>query len=162
MASRKRKAAIAAAAMVSLTSAWEGERLHPYRDASPSHKWTVCRGETNVKMQTYTHAQCLLFLEGDAKNVYLPAVAKRLPGIENEPYRWAAFGDFAYNVKNWQNSKPVRLYAAGHKDAACRAMAEYKYAGRKVLPGLYFRRVGDKTRIGEIQLCLTPYNGDDS
>jgi GH24 family phage-related lysozyme (muramidase) len=157
---RRGAIAIAVVAMCGVTSAWEGERLVPYRDRlGTGHPMTVCRGDTNVPMHVYTHQQCSVILEGEARDVYLPAVRRRLPTIEQDPYIWAAFGDFAYNagIGRFNKSSVARLYEHGHKADACRAMAQYKFSNHRVVPGLYLRRIGDKYRIGDVELCLTPF-----
>jgi GH24 family phage-related lysozyme (muramidase) len=126
---------------------------------------TVCRGDTNVPMHVYTHEECGLVLAGEARTKWLPAVQKLMPHIDQDPYMWAAYGDFAYNAgigssrrhTGLAGSRIPALYNSGHKVEACHEMERYKFGDHKFLPGLYHRRVGDQWRIGEVELCLMPF-----
>lgn len=159
MASKARGAYTAAglAAMLAvagpLVASWEGVRTKPYSD--PVGITTVCYGETNVPMRTYSPAECKQLLSKQLAIVG-PEVAQLAPGISTHPYEWAAHTSFAYNLGlgGYAKSSVLRLYRAGAPAQACNAMKAYKYAGGKVLLGLEYRRAGDGTRKGEAQICM--------
>jgi lysozyme len=147
-------AALASAALLAMLSTWEGTRNNPYTDSVGVR--TVCTGETHVAMRHYSDGECALMLEKRAKQ-FLDATAKINPGLKSDPYQWAAHSDLAYNngTATYARSSVARLYAAGHKRAACEALGKYIYAGGKPFRGLVLRRNGDNARLGEIELCET-------
>lgn len=145
--------ALALAASLAISGVWEGYNTQPYRD--PIGVLTVCRGETHVKMRTYTDAECD---EIDRKRMVsrLEEVRKVNPKLPAKPLTWAAHASFANNIGigAYQRSSIYRLSIQGHDREACQAMGKYKFAGGKVYQGLALRRTGDKARLGEIELCL--------
>jgi lysozyme len=151
-------AAGAVAAMLAIATpfvtTWEGTETKPYWD-SFGKVWTVCTGETNVPMREYTPAECREML-GKSLEGYALQVAKLSPGIENSPYEWAAHTSITYNigVGAYSTSSMRRLFNAGDRVGACRAMRLYKRAGGSVVTGLVYRRNGEGKRIGETELCF--------
>jgi lysozyme len=147
----------AVAAMLAIATpfvgSWEGTVTKPYKD--PVGVWTVCTGETNVEMRTYTLAECEAMF-GKSFKVYADKVTELSPGIENSPYEWAAHSSLAYNVGVPLYTKSsVRIkFNQGKRVEACRAIQLYNKAGGKVLTGLVYRREGHLERIGEYELCL--------
>lgn len=148
--------ALALAATMAILPVWEGKSNNPYFDSVKVK--TVCYGETRVEMRKYSDKECIVMLEKGAKE-FQTWVLEANPRLKTDPYQWAAHTTFAYNVGmgNYRKSSVRRLYAAGHEIAACRAMGKYRLAGGKVLKGLVLRRGGDADRLGEMELCLTPY-----
>lgn len=149
-------AALAGAAILAILPVWEGKSNDPYFDSVKVR--TVCYGETRVEMRHYSDKECLLLLDEGAQQ-FQKAVLQVNPGLSKDPYIWAAHTSFAYNngVATYRKSSVSSLYRLGRKKESCQAIAKYKYAGKKILPGLVLRRNGDKTRFGEVELCLTPY-----
>lgn len=148
--------ALAAAAVLAILPVWEGKENVPYFDSVKVK--TVCYGETKVEMRRYSDHECIVMLDGRAKQ-FQAAVLKVNPGLSHDPYIWAAHTAFAYNVGvgTYANGSVAKLYRIGRKQESCKAIAKYKYAGGKVLRGLELRRIGDNVRLGEVELCLTPY-----
>jgi lysozyme len=149
--------ALATAALIAILPIWEGKRNNPYFDAVGVR--TVCYGETRVNMRRYSDAECVALLEEGAKD-FQAAVLKINPRLKSDPYQWAAHTSLAYNigVGRYRKSSVARLYAAGQEMTACYAIATYRFAGKQELKGLKMRRLGDRYRLGEVELCLTPHD----
>jgi lysozyme len=134
---------------------WEGTRTLPYQDIVGV--WTVCSGDTRnvVPGKRLTEAECNQRTEAILEE-YGEGVAKLSPGIENNPYEWAAHTIFAANVGlgNYGNSTVRRLYNAGQHRLACRHIRDWRKAGGQVVPGLINRRNGTNANVGEYELCL--------
>jgi len=154
----KTKAGVGIAAMLAIavpfTGSWEGESLKPYWDNIGKVE-TVCRGDTQVVMRTYTHEECDKMLRDKLEKQYAPVVMKALPGIEDHRYAFAAFTDLAYNAGPGAVQQSIaRLWNGGQYVAACHFISNYKLAGGKVIAGLVYRRDGLTGRIGEVDLCM--------
>lgn len=151
--------ALALAATVSILQVWEGKVNTPHWDRY-GKVWDVCYGETRVEMRPYSDYECATLLN-TAAGSFQADVLRLNPRLKTDPYQLGAHTSFAYNlgVGTYANSSVRRLYAAGQEVPACKAIAKYRYAGKQVLRGLELRRLGDKTRLGEIELCLTPDPG---
>ena len=91
-------AAIAAMALIAtpLYQAFEGTRNNPYRDIVGV--WTVCSGETRVKMRKYTDAECAEMTRKILEDDFGPAVAKLNPTIVDYPVSFAGHTTFAANI----------------------------------------------------------------
>lgn len=126
----------------------EGLRLTTYRDIVGVP--TDCYGETlGAKMgQTFTKAEC------DAKLLRrLDEFAGKVESCIKVPMSdrtLVAFTSFAYNVGAGGACKSTafRLYNAGDREGACRALGSWNKAGGRVIPGLTARRAR------ETKLCL--------
>lgn len=121
--------------------------LEPYRDIVGV--WTVCHGETNVPMRTYTKAECERLLSTD--------VAKRLQAMERCIARpltvnqYAAVLSWSYNVGTTAacGSSLVRKINAGATpEQWCPELLRWNRAGGRVIKGLTNRRQA------ELRLCL--------
>lgn len=151
-------AAAGAAAMLAIATAftpiWEGTETKPYYDKI-GQVWTVCVGETNVKMREYTVAECEAMF-GKSFLRYANEVKRLSPGIENSPYEWAAHSDGAYNYGPglYASSSIRRLYNQGRPLAACRAMRLYNKSNGRIVQGLVNRREGKDEKPGSYELCL--------
>lgn len=138
------KAKIAAAAVaVALPTimAFEGLVLRPYRD--PVGILTVCYGETNVAMRTYTPAECKDLLQKSADK-HARQIEPCLPaGLPEHVY--AASVSFAYNVgaQAFCQSTFARKLRNG-EPGACAELSRWVYAGGQILPGLVRRRAAER------------------
>jgi lysozyme len=149
-------AAIAAAVILAAPVAmhFEGLRTRPYRD--PVGIPTVCYGETQLAMRTYTPDQCAAMLRSRQARDYAPAVLRCAPALA-DPRRRLAFAasiDFAYNAGagGFCHSSMARAFNAGQFVAGCRAFLLYDKAhvrGRVVVLAGLARR-----RAAESSLCL--------
>lgn len=139
-----------AAGLIALTSvgADEGLRLRTYKDIVGVP--TFCYGETKgARMgQTFTKAQCdeLLLRR-------LDEFAGKVEHCIKKPMSdrtLVAFTSFSYNVgiNGACSSTAFRLYNAGDREGACRALGYWNKAGGRVIPGLTVRRAR------ETALCL--------
>lgn len=139
----------AAEAAGGLITKWEGTKTVPYKDIVG--KWTVCTGETRVKMQTYTLAQCRVFLHTAIRSDFGKGVLACTPTIATTVYQLGAAISVAYNigVAGWCGSSMAKGFKAGDWYAACNAMALWNKAGGVVVTGLVNRR------NDEMRACFT-------
>ena len=157
MATKSKKAALAAALATAIAIPAEGIRQVAYRD--PPGVLTVCFGTTGkdvVKGKVYSMDECKALLTRDMLN----AVQEVDACVPNAPTSvLAAFSDAAYNIGSKiacdkKASTAARKLAAQDWDGACRELPKWDkstIAGQLVaLPGL------TKRRAKEMELCLTP------
>lgn len=132
-----------------LTMKWEGTKTVPYKDIVG--KWTVCTGETRVKMQPYTIDQCRAFLHTAIRSDFGKGVLACTPQLAPSVYQLGAAISVAYNigVADWCGSTMARQFKAGDWYAACQAMALWNKAGKVVVTGLVNRR------NDEMRACFT-------
>lgn len=132
-----------------LLAKWEGTKTVPYKDIVG--KWTVCTGETRVKMQTYTLAECRVFLHTAIRSDYGKGVLACTPQIAATVYQLGAAISVAYNigVSGWCGSSMAKQFKSGDWYAACNAMALWNKAGKVVVTGLINRR------NDEMRACFT-------
>lgn len=145
-------AAVALATPVAMH--FEGLRTKPYRD--PVGIATVCYGETERAMRTYTPDECAVMLQARQARDYAPAVLKCVPRLADPP-RSAAFAasiDFAYNAGTsaFCRSSMARAFNAGRFADGCRAFGLYDKA--RVNGRLVVLRGLARRRTAETQLCL--------
>lgn len=148
--------ALALAAAAAIISTWEGKSNTPYFDSVGVA--TVCYGETRVEMRRYSDDECTAMLAEGAKD-FQKGVLQQNPRLATDPYQWAAHTSLAYNVGlgTYARSSVAKLYREGHEVEACKFIGKYRMAGGKPFKGLILRREGDTSRLGEIELCLTPH-----
>jgi lysozyme len=151
----KASLAIAAAVLLSVpvTGAFEGLRTHPYRDPGDPRLWTVCYGETEREIRTYTAQECRALLNGRQEQDYGPAVLKCVPAFADERrrYAFAASIDAAYNagIGAFCRSRMARAFNAGQWRQGCDGFLGWRAtANGKVLRGLERRREAERA------LCL--------
>lgn len=148
-----------ALAMDTLVQPWEGRELRAYRDVVGV--WTICDGDTdNVRPgMVETPAGCDKRLRTRLVRDFYAPLTRCIAGFEAKPLSWQAMmTSLAYNVGVGAtcNSTAARLGRAGQYRASCEAATAFNRAGGKVLIGLQRRReMGDATRIGEGELCVT-------
>lgn len=145
-------AAIAAAVLLSVpvTAAYEGLRTKPYSD--PAGIKTVCYGETERAMRTYTADECKVLLESRQQRDYAPAVLKCVPGLAQKREAFAASIDAAYNAGTiaFCKSRMAQAFNAGRWKEGCDGFSGwYVTAKGKRLAGLVKRREAER------QLCLS-------
>lgn len=136
-----------------LTAPREGLATHPYRDPGNPKIWTVCYGETERAMRTYTAQECLALLKDRQTEDYAPAVLKCVPGFADERrrYAFAASIDAAYNAGTaaFCSSRMARAFNAGQWRQGCAGFAGWRAtANGKALRGLERRREAERS------LCL--------
>ncbi|MBB5985946.1 lysozyme [Sphingobium lignivorans] len=141
--------ALAMALAVPTIEKWEGTKTTPYRDVVGI--WTVCTGETRVKMRTYTKAECETMLKSTLDNEFAPAVRKAVPKIVEHPHAYAASISLSYNIGNaaFARSTVARRFNAGDWKGGCDAFLMWNKAGGRVVQGLVNRRQAER------KLCLT-------
>lgn len=149
-------AAAVAALAIPLVAAWEGLRTEPYKDLIG--KPTVCYGETNVEMRSYTKAECVAMLQRSLAK-YAGPVLDCLPADAPLEVK-VAFTSFAYNVGTTAacGSAAARQARSADYARACVSLGNWVYAGGKRVQGLVNRR------REETALCLrgvtTPHLSD--
>lgn len=147
-------------AVDNLVKPWEGRELKAYWD-SYGKVWTICDGDTqNVRKGTVeTPAGCDERLTRRMMTEFYPALKKCIASFETKPVSWQAMMvSLSWNVGSRAacNSTAARLGRAGKYYDSCVAATAWNKAGGRVLIGLVRRReMGDATRMGEAELCVT-------
>lgn len=147
---------------ISTLRPWEGRELRAYLDriANPP-VWTVCDGDTlDVKPNMLeTPEGCdKRMITRMMRDFYKP-LKKCIPGFDDKPVSWGAMMlSLAWNigVRAACASTAARLGIAGNYLGSCIAATAFNKAGGKVIVGLVRRReMGDASRIGEAELCVS-------
>lgn len=155
-------------AMETLVPPWESTALRAYLDkiAKPP-VWTICDGDTqNVRAgMVETPSGCARRLRVRLINDYYKPLTRCFSGFDKAPASWGAMMiSLAWNIGvgplNGKggacNSTAARLAREGKFRESCDAATAFNRAGGKVIRGLVLRReMGDATRIGEGELCVT-------
>lgn len=125
---------------------YEGKSNDPYRDIVGV--WTVCYGETNVRMRRYSDAECKEMLAASA-NEYAKGVKRLTPRLEG--YQLVAATSLAYNIGEaaYARSTVRRRFNAGDLRGGCDAFLMWRFAGGKEVRGLRNRREAER------RICLT-------
>ncbi|QIG73343.1 lysozyme protein [Rhizobium phage RHph_Y5A] len=152
-----------------LIGPWEGRELVAYLDklAKPPVV-TICDGDTtNVKLgMRETPAGCDKRLQSKMETVYRPALVRCVIDFDKHPVAWRAMADsIAWNIgpRAACDSTAIRIVNDAMRKktvpdyvASCKAATAFNKAGGKVYIGLVNRReMGDKSRIGEAEMCVT-------
>ncbi len=150
-----------------LIDPWEGNELRAYPDPATGGKpYTICRGDTeNVKPgMVETPAGC------DRRTVrrmmkFRANLVACIANFERAPIAWRAMmNSLAWNIGDGRgadrggvcNSSAAALGRQGRWVESCNAATRYNRAAGKVMRGLVLRReMGDASRIGEGELCVT-------
>lgn len=149
-------------AMETLIPPWESEELRAYLDkiAKPP-VWTICAGDTeNVRPgMVETRAGCAKRLRVRLIRDYYQPLTRCIAGFDKAPASWGAMMiSLAWNigVGGACKSTAARLGREGKFRESCDAATAFNRAGGKVIRGLVLRReMGDATRIGEGELCVS-------
>ena len=151
-----------ALASTTLVQPWEGRSLKAYLDTLPKKPvWTICDGDTdNVKAgMVETAAGCNKRLATKMERNYRPALVKCVAHWDSRPLSWRAMMlSLAWNVGTGAacGSTAARLGNAGEYEASCKAATAFNKAGGRVVIGIVRRReMGDASRIGEAELCVS-------
>jgi GH24 family phage-related lysozyme (muramidase) len=145
-----------------LVRPWEGEKLRAYLDriAKPP-VWTICAGDTkNVKPgMVETQEGCTRRLMGRLSKEFYPGLKSCIDGFAKKPVSWQAMMiSLGWNVgvATACGSTAARLGRAGRYHASCLAATAFNRAGGRMVIGLVKRReMGDASRIGEAELCVS-------
>lgn len=146
-------------ATVDLVKEFEGFRAKAYK--CPAGIWTIGYGTTAAAGVGITPKDGMTISQSDAE-AYLQAALDKFadqiaPSIsvaisDNE---FGAFVSLAYNIGPgaFKKSSALRLFNAGDKEGAAKAILMWNKAGGKVLKGLTRRREAER------KLFLTPVDG---
>jgi GH24 family phage-related lysozyme (muramidase) len=150
-----------------LVQPWESRQLRAYPDpATGGAPWTICDGDTKGvrRGMVETPAGCD---KRTARRImeFRAALVACIPNFERAPLAWRAMMDsLAWNIGDGLganrggvcNSTAAALGHQGRWVESCNAATRYNRAAGKVMRGLVLRReMGDATRIGEGELCVT-------
>lgn len=147
-------------ATVDLVKEFEGFRAKAYK--CPAGVWTIGYGTTASAGVGVTPKDGMTITKSDAE-AYLQAALDKFadqiapsitaPTNSNE---FGAFVSLAYNIGPgaFKKSSALRLFNAGDKDGAAKAILMWNKAGGKVLKGLTRRREAER------KLFLTPVDGE--
>jgi lysozyme len=149
-------------AMETLIPPWESTALRAYLDtiANPP-VWTICDGDTqNVRAgMVETPAGCAKRLRVRLIEDYYKPLTRCIAGFDKAPASWGAMMiSLAWNIGTGAacKSSAARLAREGRYRESCEAATAFNRAGGKVIRGLVLRReMGDATRIGEGELCVS-------
>lgn len=155
----------AALAVKTLVVPWEGDALKAYLDkiAKPP-VWTICNGDTdNVKPgMVETQAGCNQRLAVKIVRDYRKPLTQCIANWSNKPLSWRAMMlSLSWNigVRATCNSTAARLGREGKYQQSCIAATAFNKAGGRMVIGLVKRReMGDPSRIGEAELCVSGLN----
>ncbi len=141
---------------------WEETQLRAYLDKLPKPPvWTICAGDTkNVRAgMVETREGCDKRLRTRLINDYYKPLTRCIPGFDARPVSWGAMMiSLSWNVGVGAacKSTAARLGKEGRYRESCDAATAFNKAGGKVIRGLVLRReMGDASRIGEGELCVT-------
>lgn len=150
-----------------LIQPWEGRKLHAYLDriAKPP-VWTVCDGDTDhVYANTVeTPAGCDKRISVKLYRDYYGPLKKCIPDFDKRPVAWQAMMlSLSWNIgvgsaggRGACGSTAARLGIKGEYESSCLAATQFNKAGGRVIIGIVKRReMGDTSRIGEAELCVT-------
>lgn len=143
---------------------WEGRALHAYYDriARPP-RWTICDGDTkDVRPgMIETPAGCDRRLKRRLADEFYPALMACIPHFETRPVAWQAMMlSLGWNIGTGSacGSTAARLGIAGKYFFSCEAATAFNRAGGRMVIGLVHRReMGDASRIGEGELCVSGF-----
>lgn len=156
-----------------LVQPWEGRKLVAYLDqlAKPP-VWTICDGDTTgvTPGMRETPQGCDKRLMAKMEKNYRPPLAACIPAWDGRPLSWRGMMiSLSWNIgpdKVCDSTAARIVKEAARKGvapdyyASCVAATAYNRAGGQVYIGLVNRRgMGDKTRIGEGEACVSGLEG---
>lgn len=148
---------------------WEGRHLVAYLDTLPTRPvWTICDGDTNDVRpnQKETTEGCDKRFSQKMEKKYRPALVNCIMDWDNQPLSWRGMMlTLSWNIGSTKtcNSTAADIVNLAMKQhvvpdytASCNAATAFNKAGGRTYIGLVNRReMGDATRIGEGELCVT-------
>lgn len=145
-----------------LVQPWEGRELRAYLDTLPTKPvWTICDGDTqNVSPgMVETPAGCDKRLQRRMAGEFYPRLRDCIADFDRKPLAWQAMMlSLSWNI-GWHaacRSTAAKLGRLGKFFESCNAATAFNRAGGRVIVGLVKRReMGDATRIGEGELCVS-------
>ena len=146
-------------ATVDLVKEFEGFRANAYK--CPAGIWTIGYGTTAMAGVGITPKDGMTISRSDAEaylcatlNKFAEQIAPSITAPINEN-EFGAFVSLAYNIGPgaFKKSSALRLFNAGDKEGAAKAILIWNKAGGKVLKGLTRRREAER------KLFLTPADG---
>ncbi|KAB1086499.1 lysozyme [Neorhizobium galegae] len=154
---------------IKIMQPWEGRHLVAYLDTLPTKPvYTICDGDTTDvrKGMVETPAGCDKRTAGKLERDYRPHLVKCVRNWDKAPLSWrGSMLTLAWNVGVGAtcNSTAVRivndaarLRAEPNYRLSCEAATAFNKAGGVRLRGLVNRReMGDATRPGEAEVCVT-------
>ncbi|TWF46429.1 lysozyme [Neorhizobium alkalisoli] len=147
---------------IKILQPWEGRSLVAYLDTLPTKPvYTICDGDTdNVrKGMVETHAGCDARTAGKLERDYRPHLVKCVANWDKAPLSWrGSMLTLSWNVGVGAtcNSTAVKLAKLGRYRESCEAATAFNKAGGRILKGLVNRReMGDATRVGEGEVCVS-------
>lgn len=133
---------------INLIKRWEGCVLKAYQDASPKKNWTIGYGHTGPdvvpgRVITQAEAETLLRIDLTKHERDVSRIAKGLVITDNQ---FAALVSLCYNIGPWnlEPSTVMKKLRAGDVHGSADAFRLFKYAAKKVLPGLVARREAER------------------
>lgn len=146
----------------SLVQPWEGRVLRAYLDTLPTTPvWTICDGDTqNVTPGLIeTPAGCDQRLRRRMASEFYPQLRACISGFDGKPLAWQAMMlSLSWNI-GWSaacRSTAAKLGRQGKFLESCNAATAFNRSGGRVIVGLVNRReMGDASRIGEGELCVS-------
>lgn len=154
---------------IKVAGPWEGRYLKAYLDTLPTKPvWTICDGDTtNVRPnQVETPEGCdKRFAQKMEKN-YRPALVKCIQKWDDHPLSWRGMMlTLSWNIGTAKTcnstaaaivNSAVTVGVPPNYVSSCNAATAFNKAGGRTYIGLVNRReMGDATRIGEGELCVT-------
>lgn len=151
-----------AGAITYLVQPWEGRSLVAYLDrlAKPP-RWTICDGDTtDVKPgMVETQAGCNKRVAVKMERDYRPPLAACIPGWQSKPLGWRMMMlSLAWNIGPGGacSSTAARLGREELYMLSCNAATAFNKSGGRIIIGIVRRReMGDASRIGEGELCVS-------
>jgi GH24 family phage-related lysozyme (muramidase) len=147
-------------AVEKLIKLWESLILKSHWDQF-GKVWDICYGETKGIRpgMTKTKRQCEEMLyRRVVKDFYEPQL-RAVPRLKDAPDTVKASmisGAYNFGVGGWAKSTAAKMIAMGKWQKACEAQTMFNKAGGRVLRGLVNRReMGDASRLGEAELCVS-------
>jgi lysozyme len=149
-----------------MTKSSEGYHRAAYRD--PVGITTVCYGHTDPNLRigmTFTDAECNLLFRADNASAQSYLSGGKRDCVGNVPLtsnQRDALRDFIFNVggTTFCKSSIAKHLRAKRYTQAAQSFLLYKYAGKRVLPGLVIRRANEQ-RLFNSRINFIPYSPAD-
>lgn len=145
-------------ALLAFISAWEGERLMPYRDVIGI--WTVCRGHTGADVipgQAWSRARCDEVTREDLTHAAVGLLSCTTYSLNQNQFE--ALVSWTYNVGVYRacGSTLVRGLNMGNIAIVQTELLKWVNAGGKRVQGLVNRRVAELALFNK-PVTWTPYD----